>query len=380
MIQRTGDASGLFDPPERRQAVEGRPASDLVLQVAGRQLRPTAVFDTYWRFATARHAVYLARVAGRPGPWTMDPILIRHRFTNCYRAADRVSQFLLTEVSYAGDQRWEEVFFRTLLFKLFNRTSTWQLLAAALGEPWWDSYSFDAYDKVLSGAFATGHRLYSAAYVMPSPRLGAVRKHSNHLRLIESMMRSQTPRRVAAAADMRGAFEVLRDFPGIGDFLAYQYLIDLNYSSGLGFDEMDFVVPGPGARDGIRKCFGSAADGIEAEVIRYMADRQEEHFQRLGLEFPGLFGRRLQLIDCQNLFCEVDKYARVAHPTIAGLSGRTRIKQAYRPDPAPLTAWFPPKWGINAALNAPQAQVRLAASDSHPQLVSSTAAEQLTLG
>src|SRR5258707_9985183 len=40
--------------------------------------------------------------------------------------------------------------------------------------------------------------------------------------------------------------------------------------------------------------------------------------------------RRLQLIDCQNLFCEVDKYARVAHPNIAGRTGRTRIKQKFR--------------------------------------------------
>ena len=75
-------------------------------------------------------------------------------------------------------------------------------------------------------------------------------------------------------------------------------------------------MPGPGARDGIRKCFGRAADGIESDVIRYMADYQEEHFARLGLQFNGLRGRSLQLIDCQNLFCEVDKYARVAHPDI----------------------------------------------------------------
>ncbi|WP_267883292.1 nucleotide kinase domain-containing protein, partial [Streptomyces sp. NRRL S-37] len=93
------------------------------------------------------------------------------------------------------------------------------------------------------------------------------------------------------------------------------------------FSEMDFVVAGPGARDGIRKCFGPAADGIEADVIRYMADTQDEHFARLGLAFAGLRGRPLQLIDCQNLFCEVDKYARVAHPDIAGISGRSRIKQ-----------------------------------------------------
>jgi hypothetical protein len=163
------------------------------------------------------------------------------------------------------------------------------------------------------------------------------------------MMSTGAPERVADAPGMREAFEVLRSYPAIGDFLAYQYLIDLNYSAALGFSEMEFVVPGPGARDGIRKCFGRVAAGIEPEIIRYMADHQDEHFARLGLAFRGLRGRPLQLIDCQNLFCEVDKYARVAHPEVAGISGRSRIKQVYRRDPGPLTAWFPPKWGINDA-------------------------------
>jgi len=135
--------------------------------------------------------------------------------------------------------------------------------------------------------------------------------------------------------------------PALGDFLAYQFLIDLNYSSALGFDEMEFVVAGPGARDGIRKCFGPEANGIEAEVITYMAVHQREHFDRLGLPFNGLHGRPLQLIDCQNLFCEVDKYARVAHPEVVGISGRSRIKQRFTALRDPVPAWFPPKWGLN---------------------------------
>ena len=148
---------------------------------------------------------------------------------------------------------------------------------------------------------------------------------------------------------MEHAFEILRGYPAIGDFLAYQFLIDINYTTILNFSENDFVMPGPGARDGIRKCFGPAATGIESEVIRYMADSQDEHFARLGLSFHGLRGRRPQLIDCQNLFCEVDKYARVAYPDVAGISGRSRIKQRYTSLPEPLSAWFPPKWGINDA-------------------------------
>lgn len=318
--------------------------------IAGRSLTPTPVFDTYWRFAAARQAVYEARLRGEPGPWTHDPIIAAHRFTNCFRAADRVSQYLIRSVLYQGDQDREEVVFRALLFKMFNRISTWEFLTEELGELRWSSFDRGTYDAALSRRFAKGARLYSAAYVMPPPQLGAARKHTNHLMLLELMMRDGLPARLAVAETMEEAFHVLRSYPAIGDFLAFQFLIDLNYSTALDFDEMDFVVPGPGARDGIRKCFGPAAAGLEAEVITYMAATQEKHFERLGLRFNGLRGRRLQLIDCQNLFCEVDKYARVAHPEIQGVSGRSRIKQRFTPETGPMTAWFPPKWGLNPDL------------------------------
>ena len=308
------------------------------------------MFDTYWRFAQARQQIYLDRLRGQPQPWTHDPILSQHRFTNCYRAADRVSQHLIREVIYRGDPEWDEVFFRTVLFKMFNRSSTWTLLCETLGTPTWREYRYDRYNHILSDALASGQRLYSAAYVIPPPQLGESRKHRNHLRLLEFMMTSSAPDRVAQAGSLREVFDILASFPAFGNFLAYQFAIDLNYAEALPFDEMEFVVPGPGARDGIRKCFGPAADGIEAEIIRYVTDTQEEHFARLGLAFTALGGRRLQLVDCQNLFCEVDKYARLAHPDVAGISGRTRIKQHYRHDPAPVTAWFPPKWDINDRL------------------------------
>lgn len=343
----------LIDGWTRAASVDGRPERDAApacegaIRIGGRNLVPTPVFDTYWRFAAARQAVYEARLRGEPGPWTQDPVIAAHRFTNCYRAADRVSQYLIQNVIYRGDQARDEVMFRVLLFKIFNRISTWEYLVDELGVPTWAAFDRHTYDAALGRRFEIGARLYSAAYVMPPPRLGAVRKHSNHLLLLEQMMRDGLPDRLSAAVTMADAFATLLSYPAIGDFLAFQFLIDLNYSTALDFDEMDFVVPGPGARDGIRKCFGPAAAGIEADVIAYMASTQHEHFARLGLTFTGLRGRPLQLIDCQNLFCEVDKYARVAHPEIRGVSGRSRIKQRFSPQAGPVTAWFPPKWGLN---------------------------------
>jgi hypothetical protein len=240
------------------------------------------------------------------------------------------------------------------LFKLFNKIETWQLLERAFGAITYRDYSFRRYDAVLSKALGAGERIYSPAYIMPPGKMafGHVAKHQNHLRLLERMMSTSLPDRLVEARSMQEAFELIRSYPTIGDFLAYQFVTDINYSEMTNFSEMEFVMPGPGARDGLSKCFSDFGGLNEAELIRLMADLQEAEFERYGIGFRSLWGRRLQLIDCQNLFCEISKYTRVSHPEIPGISGRTRIKQKFGSPKPPFEVWYPPKWKINAAVQA----------------------------
>jgi len=328
------------------RGARGRAAASHLLPI-----KLTAVFDSYWRFATERQNVFFRRLDEKPEPWTRDPILSIHKFTNAYRASDRVSQYLIRRVIYRNDlpTSSHEVLFRTLLFKLFNKIQTWELLERSFGAITLKDYRFENYDRILANAMQAGIRIYSAAYIMPpgGTAFGHSAKHQNHLRLLEKMMKDRLADQLSRARKMQSAFDLLRSYPTIGDFLAYQFVTDINYSEITDFSEMEFVVPGPGAKDGLKKCFSDRAGFNDAELIRLMVDNQEHEFQRLGLEFQSLWGRRLQLIDCQNLFCEVDKYARVAHPEIAGLSGRTRIKQKFSPTAALVPPWYPPKWGVN---------------------------------
>ncbi len=312
-------------------------------------LKPTTVYDTYWRFAAKRQAIFFRRVRGESYPWTDDPVLTEFKFTNAYRASDRVSQYLIKHVVYSGDQSPREVFFRTILFKIFNRIETWELLRQEFGELSYSEWSFERFDALLTKAMTQGKRIYSAAYIMPTGKnpLDQGRKHRMHLRLIGKMMDDDLPTRLADSKSMKEAFEMIRTYPTIGDFLAYQYIIDLNYGPLLNFDEMDFVMPGPGALNGIKKCFADFGGLSESDIIREVTERQYEEFERVGLKFESLWGRPLQLIDCQNLFCEVDKYSRVVHPDVSGVTNRTRIKQKYRPHAEPITYWYPPKWELN---------------------------------
>lgn len=334
--------SGL--PPALTTRIEQR-RSRRDLRLGSRRLVVTPVFDTYWRFAHRRQQAFMRRALGAPPPWTDDPIIAAHRFTNAYRASDRVSQYLIRHVLYEGDQSPDEIFFRAVLFKLFNRVETWQDLTQVLGPISWRGFSLPKAARALESKRSRA-AIYSAAYIMPSPPFGAERKHTNHLRLLEHMMKDGAPAKIAAAGSLEAVFRTLRAYPSLGDFLAFQLTIDLNYSAILKFSEMDFVVAGPGASDGIRKCFADTGGLCEADIIRLMADLAPSEFERLGLQFLDLWGRPLQLIDCQNLFCEVDKYARVAHPEFAGNSGRTRIKQRFAPTPRPTPQWYPPKWRV----------------------------------
>src|SRR5579859_2070681 len=78
-----------------------RPAQ---FRAGSRTLRASECFDVYWRFAAERQRIFHGRAAGEPPPWTNDPVLTRHKFTNVYRAADRVSQYLISDVIYTGSQ------------------------------------------------------------------------------------------------------------------------------------------------------------------------------------------------------------------------------------------------------------------------------------
>lgn len=316
------------------------------IRIGSRSLSTSEVLRSYWTVATERQRVYHARLAGLPGPWTDDEIISRYRFTNAYRAADRVSQDLI-RVLYAGSQQPEDLLLRTLLYRFFNKPSTWAALETISGDITWNSFRIEDYAEKLDNLLACGQRVYSAAYIVPPPPFGAARKHRNHLLLIDHMMRDGLAAKLARAGSLKAVFEAISSYPSLGPFLAYQLTVDLNYSILIDFDEDDFVVAGPGARSGIAKCFPDTGGLAPECVIRWMVETQSEQLAALDFDFLDLFGRSLKLIDCQNLFCETDKYARVAHPMQRGVGNRTRIKQQFVAAGPLDLPFFPPKWGLD---------------------------------
>jgi hypothetical protein len=177
--------------------------------------RPSKVFDTYWKFAAERQAIFVRRLQDLPRPWTSDPVLQTYKFTNAYRASDRTSQYLIRRIIYSKGGAIEDVLFRTLLFKLFNKAETWELLTRAHGEPSLRTFKAREYDRTLTLAMQQGASIYSAAYIMPSgsAEVRKRRKHTMHLQLLERMRKDHFFDRVASLKTMKAGYELLRSYP-----------------------------------------------------------------------------------------------------------------------------------------------------------------------
>lgn len=310
------------------------------------------VYDTYWQFAAKRQKIFYQRLTGQRLD-NNDPILSHYKFCNVYRATDRVSQYLIKVVIYQNDFGVADQLFRIILFRLLNRINTWQFLEKRLGEISLKNFTRQRYSLILDELKKTTS-IYGNAFILCANKYyGFDQKHDNHLALLEEIFSS--PKKINYLLDsntLEELFNRLKELPHIGVFMAYQLAIDCIYSQLFNFNENDFTIAGPGAIRGIQKCFVGVGTDEYQKVILQMVDNQEKEFKRLDLDFISLFGRRLHAIDCQGLFCEVDKYARVKFPQLA--SNRIRIKAVYQPTGSPIEYFFPPKWQLKVSYRWPK--------------------------
>ena len=305
------------------------------------------IYDLYWYFANERQNIFIKKLNGDTPPWTNDPILKTYKFCNSYRVNDRVSQYLLKNVIYNGKTyKDEDMLFRIILFKLFNKESTWELLLKEFKDITLSTFDMKEYSKILTDAINNNIKIYNDAYISCATKaFGYDKKHDNHLALLNKMfIIDKAQDKILKCTNMEQAFNIIKSYPLIGNFMAYQLITDINYSNIVDWKEDEFTVAGPGSLRGIKKCFIDKGNLSNEDIIRYMYNHQEEEFKRLNLDFKTIGNRKLQLIDIQNIFCELDKYCREKVPYLK--SNRIKIKKKYIPKQTKIEYIYPPKWNI----------------------------------
>lgn len=294
-------------------------------------------------FASERQAVFNRKQAGATPPWTLDTVLANHKFTNCYRVLDRVSQYLIREIinpAYESDVGWTSpLFCKIYLFKLFNKIETWEAIPP--GYLVTDNSFYMVHD-ILGWARNHTEPLFSNAYVYCT----SDSKYDNRIDLyfaaLNKMLADDAPNQIhnmfmtGKNNGFADVFEYLRGFYGFGDFLAYQFAIDFSYAMPVQVNLNNFVVPGPGCIRGMEKVFGDKLLKSQMPMLlKEMTYHQRGLFEMCDVPFPwvqidgGYEG--LALNDFQNMFCEFDKYSRSVYPDMnVASSKRKKIKTAYR--------------------------------------------------
>lgn len=310
------------------------------------------VFKLYWQFSAKRQQILYRRLSGLFPPWTNDPILKEYKFCNTFRATDKVSQYLIEHVAYGNSTTTaEDRVLRIIMFRFFSNIHTWETIENTCGTITVQSFDSVLYGHTLDQLKETGVSIYTGAFILCAhSTFGKLSKHRNHLALFQTLMHNDCKiiKLLLSATSLKNVYDSLIQLPLIGKFMAYQIAIDLNYGPDFNFQEDSFVAAGPGADRGIIKCFRSRGRWSNEDIIQWVQQNQVDLASYYGIDCPSLFGRPLQSIDCQGLFCETDKYCRVAIPEIA--SSRKRIKARYRTNNYPLPQLFlPPKWGLDAS-------------------------------
>lgn len=306
------------------------------------------IFRYYFYFIQERMKIFRAKLEGKKAPWTDDPILNEYRFTNVYRATDRVSQFLINRVIPDGSIfSSRDTIFRVIVFKIFNRIDTWEYLERKFGRLSIANFDVSSISKSLSQRQKL-KPIFNNAYMMTGSHSRynhLTTKHEKWLTMVKNeLIEEDRIEQLLQAKSLKEVFEKLNECSFLGDFLSYQYAIDLNYSEIFKFDENSFVKAGIGAVRGVKKCFPEIPNNKIDDAIRFTQSNFGELQARFGFtEFKGIQGHPPTLIDLQNCFCETDKYLRAKRPDL--VIDNTRIKQKYRINEIHLPIRLPHYWG-----------------------------------
>lgn len=311
------------------------------------------VLRYYFYFMQERMNIFWRKCEGKE-VLTQDPILREYKFTNVYRACDRVSQYLIRDVIYKDIELYtpEDVILRVLVFKIFNKIETWEYLCKEYGDITMNHFDVDRISYLLS-LRRNNFPVFNNAYMMTGSdkKYEYLKfKHEKWLTMVKKEFIDEgVINKVLKAKTLEEVFNLLECCTFIGGFLAYQYAIDFNYTPYVNFSENSFVKAGIGAIRGIKKCFISYGRNYE-DAIFYIQQHLDKLRKRYGYDnFKPLPGHEPTLIDLQNCFCETDKFLRVKMPELQ--IDNVKIKQHYKPASREIKYQFPYKWGINDKIN-----------------------------
>jgi hypothetical protein len=248
---------------------------------------------TIHSFAWARHELWLERM----GLAVLEPrahvdTLREHHYTNIWRELDRHTAYLFNDIQKPLMEANHDLVFDTILFRLFNKIETWERTRD--GWPPTVRLAMEMLDgtKPFTGAYVRCCPLRTVVEYIYSPQISSD---------------AEKIARLLVAGKVLAARVVIRAIPTIGDFLADQLLMDLDWAGGPFPLAQGAFAPklGPGAKRGFE------ATGYQTETLLFDGLRHAIPHDRR----PSVDGKPVDYTarTFEHTLCEYGKYVKWLH-------------------------------------------------------------------
>jgi len=316
----------------------------------------------YW--IKERDAIWQRRFAkGQPPPWTDDPYLQKHSWTNTTRRKDRgtihwyrsVYRMWATGSGYTG--RADLLVFNTCLYRIFNRITTWEAIVRAVGEPLVTDWSKRTRNKIIKELERVrdehGAKIFTQAYfTWGGGHHRSIGRGNKPRFYINECVQTAWDGRHAVLEQWDGTqeavYNVIKTFLAYGPFIASQIVYDLTYTILFGTewvpkeenwyeddvwgitlpqghkrnigDFNQWVMCGPGAKNFLRLLWPHVAFGTEQELT----EGCRVYWGELRKRSKSNPVQELDLHDAENSLCECWKYYKL-------VQGRRFNPRIYKP-------------------------------------------------
>jgi hypothetical protein len=260
-------------------------------------------------FVNERWSIHQKRLAGKPAPWTKDPILLEYRFTNVRREDDRVTKCIHENWLQPHAEDYDTVVFAMALARLVNLPASLE----ALGYP--SKWNPKRFVKLMEARKKDGMATFTGAYMINA--VGATKGQSKASYLADQVLgplwnsRKLLGNLVRTGCELSTLQEALMLHHGFGGgFMSAQVVADIKHLPSMkkAEDWMTFAMSGPGSRRGLNWLVG------REPTARW--NEEEWHATLLDLMKVAQPKLKCPVLDAQNLqncLCEFSKYCKVKY-------------------------------------------------------------------
>ena len=280
-----------------------------------------AELDRYCYWQTERESIRIKKESAvLSPPWTDDPILQEFKFCQVFREDDRTTRWFRTHIREPMRNE-EDVLMATIIFRWFNLIETGRtLIDHNLLRKW--NRKKAIYEITKQPKWITG------AYIIKTPngmdKVTGVAECVSHIWKAKEVILSKLHENLAKGeSSLEATWLILRDYPYMGPFMAYEVVTDLRHTYLLenANDIMTWANAGPGAMRGLNRLTGRPLDYCRKSHpwCEEMQDLFEQVKKILAPSIIFRNGANYEMREIEGGLCEFDKYSRIYKD-----EGRTR--------------------------------------------------------